>query len=272
MRGNRILPLTFNGRANLLAIVGRRGRLIRIWDVDAGQIIGRFRAAGRVHVLAFTIDGWRLAAGGDNFVQVWDLSQDGEVGRLWHGGRVTALAFSGDGSFLVTGERIPSAGSGASIGLSVGSRNRILSRDARCAGRLGKIQADVSDELRSAGLITRAPCEARRRTRPASSPAGTAVAGHAAPARRVTQPGGGQLVHHPVADDHAASRGEGTTAGHQLWHAGGDGSPPQPWWKVVDRLVDRVDQPEPIGLEPPQDRRWHCCIGGDGVRAARLSV
>jgi hypothetical protein len=64
MRGNRILPLTFNGRANLLAIVGRRGRLIRIWDVDAGQIIGRFRAAGRVHVLAFTIDGWRLAAGG----------------------------------------------------------------------------------------------------------------------------------------------------------------------------------------------------------------
>ena len=140
MRGNRILPLTFNGRANLLAIVGRRGRLIRIWDVDAGQIIGRFRAAGRVHVLAFTIDGWRLAAGGDNFVQVWDLSQDGEVGRLWHGGRVTAPAFSGDGSFLVTGERIPSAGSGASIGLSVGSRNRILSRDARCAGRLARFK------------------------------------------------------------------------------------------------------------------------------------
>jgi hypothetical protein len=272
MRGNRILPLTFNGRANLLAIVGRRGRLIRIWDVDAGQIIGRFRAAGRVHVLAFTIDGWRLAAGGDNFVQVWDLSQDGEVGRLWHGGRVTALAFSGDGSYLVTG--------GADSISRIWRFNRPLSTfeeqdplgDARCAGRLGKIQADVSDELRSAGLITRAPCEARRRTRPASSPAGTAVAGHAAPARRVTQPGGGQLVHHPVADDHAASRGEGTTAGHQLWHAGGDGSPPQPWWKVVDRLVDRVDQPEPIGLEPPQDRRWHCCIGGDGVRAARLSV
>jgi serine/threonine protein kinase len=103
MRGNRILPLTFNGRANLLAIVGRRGRLIRIWDVDAGQIIRRFRAAGRVHALAFTIDGWRLATGEDNVVQVWDLSQDGEVERLWHGGRVTALAFSGDGSFLVTG-------------------------------------------------------------------------------------------------------------------------------------------------------------------------
>jgi WD40 repeat protein len=103
MRGNRTIPLAFSGRANLLAIVGRRGRLIRIWDVDAGQIIRRFRAAGRVHTLAFTIDGWRLATGEDNVVQVWDLSQDGEVERLWHGGRVTALAFSGDGSFLVTG-------------------------------------------------------------------------------------------------------------------------------------------------------------------------
>jgi WD40 repeat protein len=102
MRGNRILPLTFNGRANLLAIVGRRGRLIRIWDVDAGQIIRRFQAAGRIHALAFAADGWRLATGGDNFVQVWDLSQDGEVERLWHGGRVTALAFSGDATSLVT--------------------------------------------------------------------------------------------------------------------------------------------------------------------------
>jgi WD40 repeat protein len=103
MRGNRILPLAFNGRANLLAFVGRRGRLIRIWDVDAGQVIRRFQAAGRIHALAFVADGWRLATGGDNFVQVWDLSQDGEVKRLWHGGRVTALAFSGEGSFLATG-------------------------------------------------------------------------------------------------------------------------------------------------------------------------
>jgi transcription initiation factor TFIID subunit 5 len=102
MRGNRTLPLTFNGRANLLAVVGRRGRLIRIWDVDASQIISRFHAAGRVHSLAFTTDGWRLATGSENFVQIWDLGQEGEVERLWHGGRVTALAFSQDGSFLAT--------------------------------------------------------------------------------------------------------------------------------------------------------------------------
>ncbi len=102
MRGNRTLPLAFNGRGHLLAMVGRRGRLIRIWDVDASQIIKWFRSAGRVSALAFATDGWRLAIGSDNFVQIWDLSQDGEVERLWHGGRVTALAFSQDGSFLVT--------------------------------------------------------------------------------------------------------------------------------------------------------------------------
>jgi WD40 repeat protein len=105
MRGNRALPLGFNGDAGLLAIVGRRGRLIRVWDVDACQVIRRFWTLGRVIALAFTADGWRLATGGEKFVQVWDLSDDGEVARIWHGSEVTGLAFSADGTLLVVSGR-----------------------------------------------------------------------------------------------------------------------------------------------------------------------
>jgi hypothetical protein len=68
----------------------------------------------------------------------------------------------------------------------------------------------------------------------------------------VAQARGGQLVHHPVADDDPAARSEVTTAADKLGYRGGDGGPPQPRWEVVDRPVDRVDQPEPVGLEPLQ--------------------
>ena len=50
-----------------------------------------------------------------------------------------------------------------------------------------------------------------------------------------------------------AGRGHGS--GPPAGRGGGDGGPPRLGWEVVDRLIDRVDEPKPIGLEPRQ-HRW----------------
>jgi hypothetical protein len=117
--------------------------------------------------------------------------------------------------------------------VGVGSRSP---KAATAAERSGEGSAEPGDELG-------APVTQRERE--------WLVVQHPHPG--LAQAGGGQLVDHAVADDHPAPRGEGTAAGHQLRHGGADGGPSQPRWEVVDRLVDGVDQPEPIGLESSQD-------------------
>jgi hypothetical protein len=71
----------------------------------------------------------------------------------------------------------------------------------------------------------------------------------------VAQAGDGQLVHHPVADHDAAPCAHRAAGLRQLGYRGGDGGSPRPRRQVVDRLVDRVDQPEPVGLQLSQRRR-----------------
>jgi hypothetical protein len=58
-----------------------------------------------------------------------------------------------------------------------------------------------------------------------------------------------------VADDDPASRGQRATAHDQLGECSGDGGPPWPWGQVVDRLVDGIDEPEPVRLQAPEHGR-----------------
>jgi hypothetical protein len=75
--------------------------------------------------------------------------------------------------------------------------------------------------------------------------------GHASFAQRW----GGEPVHRAVADDDPTPGGQITAAVHQLRDSRLDGGPPRRRGQVVDRPAGRVDQPEPVGLEPPQHRR-----------------
>jgi hypothetical protein len=77
----------------------------------------------------------------------------------------------------------------------------------------------------------------------------------------VAQAGSGQFVDHAVVDDDPAGRAEVAAARHKLRERGDDSGPPRSWWEVVDWLVDRVDQPEPIELQPRQHRRLVGQIG-----------
>ena len=76
---------------------------VRVWDAASGRQLRVFQQDGRVHVLAVSRDGKRLATGVQNPVEsvsIWDL-ETGRKRQDWpdHGAIVgaLALAFSPDG-------------------------------------------------------------------------------------------------------------------------------------------------------------------------------
>jgi hypothetical protein len=71
----------------------------------------------------------------------------------------------------------------------------------------------------------------------------------------VAQRWGGELVHDALADDDAASGREITAAIDELGDGGLDGGSARRAGLVVDRPVGCVDEPEPLGLQPPQHGR-----------------
>jgi eukaryotic-like serine/threonine-protein kinase len=81
-----------------------RAHEIKVWDSTTGEAVAALSGPGRVFNLAFSPDGGRLAAGGENG-RVWliDIASRRVDRELrGHRGDVAALAFSRDGHFLAS--------------------------------------------------------------------------------------------------------------------------------------------------------------------------
>jgi WD40 repeat protein/serine/threonine protein kinase len=84
-------------------------RRVKVWDLTTGKLVfsGRSDAdhnRGVAHVVAFSADGRKLAAGSDGAVNVWDWEQDQLLLTLpGHAKRGISVAFSPDGRRLASG-------------------------------------------------------------------------------------------------------------------------------------------------------------------------
>jgi WD40 repeat protein len=113
LRGDTsIFRIAFSPDGRQLA-AAEMGNTLSLWDVAAGQLIGRWSASGgqagdeKIFLwgVAFSPDGSRLAAGGsDGMVTVWSMDTGQVVQRFRaHQRAVTSLAFSPDGALLASG-------------------------------------------------------------------------------------------------------------------------------------------------------------------------
>jgi WD40 repeat protein/serine/threonine protein kinase/tetratricopeptide (TPR) repeat protein len=102
-----IAAVALSPDGKLLATADTAG-VLRLWDVRGpGSLVPRhlFRGVGRVHSLAFTVDGHTLAVGGGNgFISLWQPELGQSVGRLDCPPGALAVAFSPDGRTLAVGE------------------------------------------------------------------------------------------------------------------------------------------------------------------------
>jgi eukaryotic-like serine/threonine-protein kinase len=79
------------------------GGSVELWDTATGKRLTEFPAKAYMRGLAFSPDGKRLAAGGDDrTVVVWDLATGREIGQHVHLDNVWAIAFSPDGKTLAS--------------------------------------------------------------------------------------------------------------------------------------------------------------------------
>ena len=99
-----IRALAFLGKGNLLAATDARGET-RIWDVDAGKTVKRFRAGGDDGVMAASADGHWLARRHGNRVLLWNTT-DAKPGPSFDGfpAPPIMLAFTQDGTQLAVVE------------------------------------------------------------------------------------------------------------------------------------------------------------------------
>ena len=109
------IPTSFTGAVNTIAFsptqlhlaTGHYDGVIRIWEMESGELIQKMNTGGVVESLAYNPDG-RLLASGNSFengnVLLWDV-QTGELRRelAGHESGVNSLAFTLDGNLLVSG-------------------------------------------------------------------------------------------------------------------------------------------------------------------------
>jgi WD40 repeat protein len=100
-----VTNLDFSPDGKLLATSSYDG-IVRLWNVDAGTLIKKFRGhSGTLWTLAFSPGGKTLAAAGDEkIIFIWDISSGKLVHQLrGHGLNVWVIKFNPAGSLLASG-------------------------------------------------------------------------------------------------------------------------------------------------------------------------
>lgn len=83
----------------LLVTVGSPDRVAKVWLVDTGKVL--FTLADQTQVVAMTVDGIRVAAGGPTGTTLWDPASGNKLHTL-ESGPAKAMGFTADGKVLTT--------------------------------------------------------------------------------------------------------------------------------------------------------------------------
>ncbi len=107
-----VFSLAYDPTGRFLASSGdgpvpRGAARVRVWDLESGREafpVEAFEGEGRLFSVAFSRDGRRLVAGGnDRKIKVWDAATGRKVGVLGeHANEVTHLTFSSTGRYLAS--------------------------------------------------------------------------------------------------------------------------------------------------------------------------
>ncbi|TFK66218.1 WD40 repeat-like protein [Pluteus cervinus] len=88
-------------------VSGSYDKTLRIWDINAGEMIGEPLTGHRdfVDVVAVSLDGQHIASGSrDMDVRIWDAHTHGTIHVLQgHTSSITSISFSADGQYIVSG-------------------------------------------------------------------------------------------------------------------------------------------------------------------------
>jgi RNA polymerase sigma factor (sigma-70 family) len=117
-RPQSIMSLAFSADGKQLATGGYANNIIRIWDVEQGKEVRRFKAAGaQVSALAFAPSENALASGSDNGELIlWEAAAEIKTWQSKLPGDVRTLAFAPNGKTLA-------AGGGTEYGRRQGKQN-----------------------------------------------------------------------------------------------------------------------------------------------------
>jgi WD40 repeat protein len=98
-----INKVVFSPDGRLFSTADIAGNVI-IWETQFGNEIGRIGDnLLDAETLAFSADGQKIVAGGDNFVAlVWDIVGDREISRMLHEDEVRMVSFSPDGEWVAS--------------------------------------------------------------------------------------------------------------------------------------------------------------------------
>ncbi|MHC4407123.1 MAG: WD40 repeat domain-containing protein, partial [Planctomycetota bacterium] len=102
-QGVRALAFSPNGRA---LASGGYDDAIRLWDVQTGRLVRRYRGTTRpwVAALAFSPDGSRLASGEHRLLRLWDVRSAKELLQREVEAKIDRVAFAPDGHTLATAD------------------------------------------------------------------------------------------------------------------------------------------------------------------------
>jgi WD40 repeat protein len=99
-----VLRVTYSADGRLLATAGGRDpeNNIGIWEASTGKLLHGLQQKNNVLHVAFSPDGWRLAATSWSQIVLWDVATGEELRRIPLEERASRVAFSPDGKRLAT--------------------------------------------------------------------------------------------------------------------------------------------------------------------------
>jgi WD40 repeat protein len=108
--GKETVAVAFGTDDSHLAILTNEKKpqryVVRVWNVESGEVTFQESGEKRGRTLAFSPDGTRIAVAERDapMIRVWDVESGEEVRRMPREGFPTSLAFVGDGSRLAAAE------------------------------------------------------------------------------------------------------------------------------------------------------------------------